>query len=219
MINNENHFLEILKTLEKDNILKDLILIGSWSLLFYDKIFLDFEPQVRTTDLDFYVPNAKSIVSNGGLINSLKALNYEMLSDSLTNKTTFASIDGFELEFLTNLTRDGLSCVKLGNTGIFAESLSYVNIFSGNFIEVEYNGLNVKVASPASYILQKLLINDKRPESKRLKDLDSIKHVLLFVNASQKSKYELQALYESLPKKWKRKISKIANENDIDFEM
>lgn len=217
MISNENHLKEILSALDKDNILKDTILIGSWSLLFYDRIFLDFEPEVRTTDLDFYVPNAKAIVSNGGLTDTLKELNYEMIMDSLTSKTTFASVDGFELEFLTKLNREGLACVKLGNTGIYAESLSYVEIFTGNYIEIEYEGMNVKVASPASYILQKLLINDKRPLVKREKDIQSIKKVLFYVKASSKSFEELKTLYESLPKTWKRKINKITKEFDIDL--
>lgn len=217
MISNENHLKEILSALDKDNILKDTILIGSWSLLFYDRIFLDFEPEVRTTDLDFYVPNAKAIVSNGGLTDTLKELNYEMIMDSLTSKTTFASVDGFELEFLTKLNREGLACVKLGNTGIYAESLSYVEIFTGNYIDIEYDGLNVKVASPASYILQKLLINDKRPLVKREKDIQSIKKVLFYVKASSKSFEELKTLYESLPKTWKRKINKITKEFDIDL--
>ena len=217
MISNENHLKEILSALDKDNILKDTILIGSWSLLFYDRIFLNFEPEVRTTDLDFYVPNAKAIVSNGGLTDTLKELNYEMIMDSLTSKTTFASVDGFELEFLTKLNREGLACVKLGNTGIYAESLSYVEIFTGNYIEIEYDGMNVKVASPASYILQKLLINDKRPLVKREKDIQSIKKVLFYVKASTKSFEELNTLYESLPKTWKRKINKITKEFEIDL--
>lgn len=217
MIYNEKHLKEILLVLNEDNILKDTILIGSWSLLFYDKVFLDFEPEVRTTDLDFYVPNAKAIVSNGGLTDSLKELNYEMVMDTLTSKTTFASVDGFELEFLTKLNRSGLSCVKLGNTGIYAESLSYIEIFTGNYIEVDYEGMKVKVASPASYILQKLLINDKRPDVKKEKDIQSIKKVLFYVKASSKSFEELTTLYDSLPKTWKKKINKITKESEIDL--
>lgn len=217
MINNGKHLKEILETLESANILKDLILIGSWSLLFYNKIFLEFEPQLRTTDLDFYVPNAKAIKSGGELTDSLKELNYEMLMDTLTSKTIFASVDGFELEFLTKLNRSGLSCVRLGNTGIFAESLSYVEIFSGNYVEVEYCGINLKVASPASYVIQKLLINDKRREDKKIKDIESVKYVLLFIKASDKSFNELKQLYESIPKSWKRKIDKIVSSNEINL--
>lgn len=215
MNNYETHLKEILKTLNEDNILKDVILIGSWSLLFYKKIFLEFKPQIRTTDIDFYVPDVKAIKSNGGITVSLKELNYEMLVDTLTNKTKFSSIDGFELEFLTKLNRQGLSCVKIGNTKIYAESLPYVDIFNGNYIEIDFEGLTVKVASPSSYVLQKLLINSDRKSEKRVKDIESIKYVLDFIHASQKHTRELQQLFSNVPKSWKKRIIKSINDNDI----
>lgn len=184
---------------------------------FYDKIFNGFKPLLRTTDLDFYVPNAKSISSKGNLINNLRELKYEMLMDTLTEKTIFASVDGFELEFLTKLNRTGLACVKLGNTGIFAESLSYVDIFTGNYIEIEYEGINLKVASPSSYIIQKLLIHNKRSVQKREKDIESIKYVLNFIKSLDKNKRELEKLYYSLPKTWITKINKVLKENGIEL--
>ena len=216
MTENEKHLREILQVLSEANVLNDLILIGSWSLLFYREIFLNFEPSIRTTDLDFYVPNAKSIKTKGNIINTLKDLNYDLVCDILSNKSRFISPDGFELEFLTKLSRDNLRCIKIGNTRIYAESLPYVDIFSGNFIEVDFDGIKVKVATPASYILQKLLINEERKE-KAEKDINSIKEVLVFVKASQKSINELKDLFESLPKSWKRKIGKILSNNNLEL--
>ena len=61
MTENEKHLNEILKALEDSNILKDIILIGSWSLMFYCEIFLNFKPTIRTVDVDFFVPDAKKI--------------------------------------------------------------------------------------------------------------------------------------------------------------
>ena len=205
MNENERHLKEILVALNKSGILSDLIIIGSWSLLFYKKIFTDFKPLIRTTDLDFYVPNAKAVKEKSGVIESLRSLNYDIVQDTLTNKSRFISYDGFELEFLTRLSRSGLSCIKIGNTGIFAEVLSYVDIFSGNFVEVDFDGLMVKVASPASFVLQKLLINSDRKD-KQEKDIESVKYVLAFINLSNKSKQELFSLFETLPKKWQKKI-------------
>ena len=182
--------------------------------MFYKEIFLNFEPLIRTTDLDFYVPNTKSIKTNGNIIISLKDLNYDLVRDVLTNKSRFISPDGFELEFLTKLTRDNLHCIKIGDTGIYAESLPYVDIFTGNYIEVIFDGIKVKVASPASYVLQKLLINTERKE-KAEKDINSIKEVLVFIKASQKSVSELKELYESIPKSWKKKIGRVLVKNNI----
>lgn len=217
MIENEKKLKDVLAVLNDEGILCNVILIGSWCLLFYKKIFSEFDPLIRTTDIDFYVPDAKRIKDKNGLVKSLKNINYDMIHDSLTNKTSFISPDGFELEFLTRLNRDNLACVKLGNTDIFAESLSYVEIFSGNYIEINYDDLNVKLASPASYVLQKLLISANRKE-KREKDIESIKHVLNYVKVSKKYNNELIDLYNSLPKKWKARIKNNAMANGISFD-
>ena len=216
MTDNEKHLNEILIVLSKANILKDIILIGSWSMLFYRELFINFKPTIRTVDIDFFVPDAKKIKDSGNIVNSLKELNYDLVQDVLTNKTRFISADGFELEFLTRLNRNNLRCIKLGNTGIYAESLAYTDIFSMNYIEVDYGGIKVKVASPASYILQKLLINVERKQ-KAEKDIESIKEVLTYIKASQKSFNELIDLYNSLPKSWQKKIQIVANSNSIDL--
>ena len=160
------------------------------------------------------MPNPKAIKDKGGLMNSLKSLNFDMIHDTLTLKSSFISPDGFELEFLTKLNRDNLSAVKLGNTGIYAESLSYLEIFSGNYISVNYDGIKVNVASPASYILQKLLVHENRKDKKE-KDIQSINHVLSYVNSSKIYLNELRTLFDSLPKKWQRKILGISFDNNI----
>lgn len=215
MRENENYLKEILLVLNKSNLLKNMILIGSWCLLFYEKIFLDFKPLVRTTDLDFFIPNAKSVKSNISIVDSLKELNYEILVDSLTNKTKFLSIGGFEVEFLTKLNRDGLACVKIGNTNIYAESLPYVDIFTNHYIEIDYCGVTVRVASPEAYVLQKLLINSKRKKEKQIKDIESIKYVLIFIQSSFKTYNEMIKLYNSLPKKWQKQILDIVEVHNI----
>lgn len=206
----------ILNILDKEGMLKDVIIIGSWSLFFYKKIFLDFEPLIRTSDIDFYIPNAKLVKEKNNVISSLKEINFDLVKDTLTNKTKFISPDGFEIEFLTRLNKEGLSCVKIGNTGLFAESLSYVDIFTGNFVEVDFDGLIVRVASPSSYVLQKLIINSKRV-MKSEKDLESIEYVLNFIKMSPKSHFELLTLYNSLPKSWQKKINQISRNNNINL--
>lgn len=215
MIENENKLKELLEVLEKEGILYDIVLIGSWALLFYKQIFDDFEPLIRTTDIDFYVPNTKAIKETNNTIETLKEINYDIIVDLLTKKSTFISPDGFEIEFLTKLNRGSLTCVKLGNTGIYAESLPYVDIFSNNYIDVTFGGLILKVASPSSYVLQKLLISKAR-KNKQAKDIESVKHVLKYIKTSKKSVNELASLFSSLPLKWQKRILSVAKENGIN---
>ena len=216
MNDNEKQLKEILKVLETEGILKDIILIGSWCPLFYKTIFDNFDTTIRTTDVDFFVPNAKAIVEKNNVIKSLETIEYEISHDFLTRKTTFMSLSGFEIEFLTKLNRNHLACVRLGNTGIYAESISSLDVFERNYIEVNYYGIQVKVASPASYVLQKLSINSKRGE-KAEKDIQSVKAVLGYVAVSKKYLDELHFLFISLPKKWQNQIKETAEKNDIDL--
>ena len=195
MKDNETQLKEIIKVLDKEGILKDVILIGSWCPLFYKYLFDNFTPMVRTTDVDFFVPNSKSFVEKDSVIKSLEHIKYE---------------------FLTRLNRKYLNCVELGHTGIFAESISNLDIFISNFIEVDYQGIQVKIASPASYVLQKLLIAQKRGE-KIEKDIESVKVILGYIVMSKKYLDELNSLYLSLPKKWKKTIKENAKKNDIDL--
>ena len=218
MENNEKQLTQVLKVLSEEGTLKDSILIGSWCLFFYKYIFDNFEPTIRTTDIDFLIPNPKSIKEKSGVIKALREINYDLMRDTLTNKSFFISPDGFEIEFLTKLNRDNIKCVKLGTTAIYAESLSYLDIFIGNYIEVNFNVIKLNVASPSSYILQKLLINDLRGK-KQEKDIESIKHVLLYVNASKTFKEEIKKLFNKLPKKWKRKILNNCKNNSIHLDI
>ena len=102
----------------------------------------------------------------------------------------------------------------MGNTGIFAESLSYVEIFSTNYLEINFYNILVKVASPASYVIQKLLVLETR-KTKKENDVESIENVLFYIMASGKYADELKKLYDSLPKKWKKKVNNSLSNNDI----
>lgn len=219
MKKNQDKILEIIKVLNKTGLLNNLILIGSWAMFFYKEIFPNFAPAIRTVDLDFYVPRAKSASEKSSTIRALKDIRYEIMSDTLTNRTTFISSDGFELEFLTNLNRQRFDCIKIGNTDIYAESLPHLDIFTANFIEVIYQNIKVKVASPASFVLQKLLINEKRRDEKKQKDLDAAEMVLLHIHHNRKYKNELKHLFNQLSKKQRSKILKTAKNNSIDLSV
>ena len=214
MNDNEKELKSILDLLHAEGILDDVILIGSWCLVFYKYIFDSYEPSVRTIDIDFYVPNVKKIKAKNGLIEPLKELNYDVINDVLTHKTTFISPDGFELEFLTKLQRNGLSCVKLGNTNVYAETLSYLDVFLQNYVEINYYGISTKVASPSSFVLQKLLINDIRGPKKE-KDIQAIEDVMFYIGLSGKFYNDLEEQFNNLPKKWKKRILNNAAINNI----
>ena len=210
----EEQIDRIISVFSQAGFLNDVILVGSWCLVFYQHILDGFIPLIRTTDIDFYIPDVKKTSVKGDVISSLREINYDHISDTLTNKSKFISPDGFEIEFITRLYRQGDSTLTIGKTGIIAESLSYVELFSQHFIEVKRNGLLLKIASPSAFVLQKLLINERRG-LKAEKDIQAITYVLSFLMLSKKQTADFLAIWNDLPKKWKAMIIKVASKNDL----
>ena len=214
-IENKDKINEVIEAFADAGFIDDVILIGSWCLDFYAEIFEGFIPNVRTTDIDFYVPDSKR-ASASFLSERLHTINYDHFQDSMTNKSRFVSPEGFEIEFLAKLNREGLGCVRLGSSGIFAESISYVDIFGSNYIELRRNNIKIKVASPSAFAIPKILINDRRG-TKAEKDSQAIDYVLFFIGTSRKSTSEFYELYDRLPKKWKKKIEKYSKHRGVDL--
>lgn len=98
------------------------------------------------------------------------------------------------------------SVIRINSIGISAEALPKMKVAEWNYITVKYNGYDVNVPSPASYCLQKLLINKERSEAKKAKDIDAVKYILRYVVASVKYKEEFIESFNSAPKKWKKAI-------------
>ena len=58
-----NLCIKVLKKLHKAGVLKDIILIGSWALVFYKGYFsnVTYRPAIRTRDIDLLIPNPLKI--------------------------------------------------------------------------------------------------------------------------------------------------------------
>lgn len=207
----------VMKALNSSGALPHCIVTGSWAMYFYKSIFEDFHPRVETTDLDMYLPNPKSATAEN-LPVRLRELSYIRSDDALTGKTTFLSSSGFEIEFLTVPDRTMSPVVRVRGMSVGAEALPKMAPIGWNYIELEWEGMKVKVASPASFVIQKLLINEERkPEWKKEKDLEAVRYVLIYVKASRKYNEELKESVLSAPKKWKKAIIDTAAKNGIDL--
>ena len=205
MVRFENKMLDIIEALHKSGLLKNCIISGSWAMFFYKEIFEGFIPPIATTDFDIFLPSVSKI-KEGNINKLLIDLDYLRDDDSLTGKTKYYSKDGFEIEFLTVPDRTMNSVIRINSIGIGAEALPKMKVAEWNYITVKYNGYDVNVPSPASYCLQKLLINKERSEAKKAKDIDAVKYILRYVVASVKYKEEFIESFNSAPKKWKKAI-------------
>ena len=184
-------------------------------MFFYKEIFEGFIPPIATTDFDIFLPNV-SRIKEGNINKLLIDLDYLRDDDSLTGKTRYFSKDGFEIELLTVPDRTMSTVIKIHSIGIGAEALPKMKVAEWNYITIKYNGYDINIPSPASYCLQKLLINKERTEIKKAKDIDAVKYILRYVVASPKYKEEFIESFSSAPKKWKKTIKETFETNGLD---
>ncbi len=213
--NYEEELQGIIKAFGENGILENIIIIGSWATYFYVKIFDGFIPSIRTLDVDCYVPMNKNIVVKKSVKEALKPLNYEQIFDTSTEKNKFISPDGFEIEFLTKLRRNQSTVVKIDSMGVNAETLGNLDIFDYGFIEVDFEGFSVKVASPSVYVMQKILISKKRSNEKFRKDLESLLLVYEEIKKNELHMSQYMTLVNSLGKGTKKKYNDYINNNNL----
>ena len=214
MKGNNELLIEIFTVLNKENLLDKVIIVGSWAVYFYQFVYQDFEANVRTTDIDFYVPFPTNFKEKLGLIRAFRDINYDVRSDTLTKKVVFFSPDEFELEFITGLTRQNFPTVRLGNTSIFAESLPHLDLFNHYQLKYFFEGMLITLASPPAYLIQKLLIIHKR-KSKTTKDVESLLNVLNYILTHPDLLVELKVIILGLSKAAKKTIL----ENSTKFKI
>lgn len=215
MVKYENKMLDIINVLYKSGLLDKCIISGSWATFFYKEIFEGFLPPIATTDFDIFLPSVSKI-KEGNINKLLIDLDYLRDDDSLTGKTKYYSKDGFEIEFLTVPDKSMNNVIRIHSIGIGAEALPKMKVAEWNYITVKYNGYDVNVPSPASYCLQKLLINKERTEAKRAKDIDAVKYILGYLVASTKYREEFIKSFNDAPRKWKKAILETIETNGLN---
>lgn len=134
----------------------------------------------------------------------------------MTEKTIFTKGDN-SVEFLTGIDRNIKDIYSIEKLGIKAESLTRLDIFDRNYLDVEYKGMDIRIPSPAAYIIHKLIINDDRKYEKSKKDLISIKGLLLKIKQSPEDFKNLEIIYQSdtVGRKGRNKINTICQNKNI----
>jgi len=211
----EERLCEVIRQFGENGLLDSVIVIGSWATYFYQKIYDGFIPTIRTFDVDFYIPNTRNIRVKKTVNEILKPINFDQRFDTDSEKSKFVSPEGFEIEFLTKLVRGECKVVKISSLGVNAETLGNLEIFDRRYITIDFEGHSLKVASPSSYVIQKILIADKRTVEKRKKDLESIRIVLIELNKHKIQIDDFKSIIDSFGVKRKRKVLAYLELNDL----
>lgn len=216
----ETAFWDAMRSLDELELLKHIMIIGSWAEYLYPALFeTDFRPNIRTRDIDLFYRNIHLPKEKIPLIAKLKESGFVYEEDPYSHIAKFYKEDLLELEFLTRvLGSGGRNTYSLEALGIKAEGLRDINILADYACEIVKEGYTLIIPEPAAYVVQKLLVNSKRrPTWKREKDIRAVEELLIHIKQNDYHQQKLINIYNTLTKKQQKILKKVANENFIDI--
>lgn len=202
----------VLKELQKKDVLDGLIIVGSWCQYYY-KILFDNAleiPLLRTTDIDFLVPNPSRFKNKVDVSDLLNLLGFDSDFDYSTGLVKYVHPD-LEIQFLTPaLGRVKDTPYKIKKLNINAEGLTYMKMLQDYKFNMTHNNVTIWLPEPEAYSLHKILISHKRKNTaKKEKDLVAAKSIGELCLEYETHKEGLKNIYDHMPKKWQRTVSGI----------
>ncbi|MEA2015851.1 MAG: GSU2403 family nucleotidyltransferase fold protein [Actinomycetota bacterium] len=215
----KQEFWETIKVLNKNEVLKNVILIGSWAEYIYEKsgLLKNFKANLKTRDIDFLIKNINKPRKRINLVEILENEGFETEIDYISGVFKFLKGKDLEIEFIVREIGKGQSeTYNVPSFGIKAEGLRHTDILIDNSKTIEIKNITLIVPTPQTYLLQKIIINYKR-KKKAEKDYLSIENLLEKIKESRSEYGKLINLYESLSKKQKKIIDKFLNDNLLEL--
>ena len=210
--------LEILRRFNKAGILKDFILIGSWSAYFYNEYFagtpyLD-RAALKTRDIDFLIDNPARIKDEVSVPELLNDLGFVIVHKGSRGYIKLEHPD-LLLEFLVPEKGKGTDKpFPLPKLGINAVALRFLSFLSSNTIKVKIEDFHVTLPHPANFALHKLIIFQRRlKEDKAAKDRNIAIEILKSLIDKGESSI-IKQVFNSIPQKWQARVIKGLSKNE-----
>jgi hypothetical protein len=212
-------FWNTITILEKNKVLEYIVLIGSWAEYIYEEsnYLKDFEANLKTRGIDFLIKNINNPKEEINIVEILEKEGYETSIDYISGVYKFYKGKDLEIEFLVReLGRGQSEPYKVPSFGIKAEGLRYVALLIENTITINIKNISINVPTPQAYLLQKIIINEKRKD-KAKKDYLGIENLMENIRKSGIEYNKLINLYSTLSKKQKNKVNNFLEENLFDL--
>ena len=211
---------KVLKILEREGVLKHIIVVGSWCMFFYTLYFQKKQPiaTLRTRDVDFLVPNPNYLKKNVDLPELLKSLGF--LIDYRGEQGYIRLVHPeFFLEFLVPEKGRGIDkAFPLPKLGLNAQALRFMDILYLKTVFLETRGIKIRLPHPACFTLHKIIIFTRRPEKKKKeKEIEQVERMLNLLE-EENLRNSLKRFFLKLHPKWQKKVInnlKILDKNDI----
>jgi len=204
-------FLQTLKKLEQKNILKELVLVGSWCLPVYKSIYDGNAkvPVLRTSDLDLLISNPKNIHNSVNIDELLQSIGFiqSFDIDSPLVKYKHSELD---IEFLSARMRGNQKIIKIPELSITAQVLSYMEIAVKYAMEVEYLRIKLKIPELPAYTLHKAIVQTLRKnEAKKEKDAATVASLGRLIAELPDLQLRTLQIFREFPKSWQRIVLKM----------
>lgn len=214
--------LEVLRRFHKEDILDDLILIGSWCIYFYREYFNNVpyidQAAIRTRDIDFLIDKPTRIKHAVNIPELLKDLGFVTI---LKGHEGYVKLDhpDLMLEFLVPEKGKGTNKpVPITKLGMNAVALRFLTFLAENTIKVKVENFYVTLPHPANFALHKLIIFQRRfKEDKAIKDRNAAIGILRAL-IKKGDEAIIKHIFNSMIPKWQKKVIKgleEAKERDV----
>lgn len=210
----EEVFWSLIEVLDASKLLPHVMIVGSWSEYLYSFCFDEsYLPNLKSHDVDVLYANPYLEV-DGSESTVANFSRHGFLADAEYGALTAFYKDGIEVEFLTSQLGEGAGVVALPNLGVEAERLANMDMLVPMIVQA--HGYNIKVPTPVSYIAHKLYINpDRRPISKRAKDIEAIRSLMLYLGKDPEEMGAMAAYLGRLSEQRRQRVLSVAQANAI----
>ena len=205
-----NLCVEVLHRLDKAEILKHVVLVGSWCTIFYKDFFTGkkYMTSLTTRDVDLLIPQPKYIEAKVDVAELLKDLGFVV---GFTGSQGYIRLEHPELiiEFLVPERGKGSDKpFSLPQLGLNAQALRFVEFLSQDVIRLKVGSIKVTLPHPANFALHKLLVMSRRPkEEKQAKDKEAAVKILSALIDSEQSN-TIRNAFRAMPKRWQGMVKK-----------
>lgn len=210
-ISQEKEFLKFVKLLNDNDLLQEVIVVGSWAEYVYEEAGIlpeGFGRELVTSDVDFLIKNLRKPAPPKNLLNFVKECGYMVDTDRFTNVNKIYS-DSLEIEFLIAQKGAGTESSLKTNLGVTAQALRHMEVLLNHIETQRCMGFEIKVPSLESFITHKMIINGERG-IKAEKDRFAIINLIPYLD-----KAKFGQTFDSLTKNEKSRVSEFMEENDV----
>lgn len=209
--NQYEEFWNFISLLKNNDLLKYVVVIGSWAEYLYAQsgVLPGFQSKLRTLDIDFLIKNMRRPATSKSISTIAKDEGYTIDNDVLTGTTKIYTPGLMEIEFIIGQKGKGEELTVSTNLGVNAQALRHMDILSSNCIIIEIFKCSITIPSPEAYVAHKIIINKDRGK-KAEKDMQAILDIISYMD-----KAKFWNISDSLTMKEQKEIKMFIKTNNL----